>query len=129
VLVYDGDCAFCTRCVQWIERHLATRAELVAWQFADLAALGVPQARAEHEVVWIGADGRVDGGAQAVAALLIDSGGPWRILGTAMRSVPVRALAHLVYRLVADNRHRLPGGTPACVLPPDQRPGAGRQAP
>jgi predicted DCC family thiol-disulfide oxidoreductase YuxK len=127
-LIYDGDCAFCTTCVQWIERHLGTQADLVAWQFTDLPALGVPQARAEHEVVWLGTDGRVDGGAQAIASLLIDSGRLWRIPGTVMRVIPIRWLAHLVYRLVADNRHRLPGGTAACVLPPDQRPGAGRQA-
>ena len=30
----------------------------------------------------------------------------------------VNTLAGIVYRWVARNRHRLPGGTPACSLPP-----------
>ena len=38
--VYDGDCAFCTSCAQFIERRIPTGARVVPWQFADLAALG-----------------------------------------------------------------------------------------
>ena len=30
----------------------------------------------------------------------------------------VRELAAAVYRLIAENRHRMPGGSPACALPP-----------
>jgi|SRR5687768_14469807 predicted DCC family thiol-disulfide oxidoreductase YuxK len=125
VLVYDGDCAFCTSCVRFIEKRLPTRADLVTWQGTDLAAYGVTVQRAAYELLWIAPDGRVDGGAQAVASLLLDSGGVWRLVGAALRVVPLRWLAHLGYRFVANNRGRLPGGTPACALPADQRPGAG----
>jgi predicted DCC family thiol-disulfide oxidoreductase YuxK len=125
-LIYDGDCAFCTQCVRFVEKRMPTHAELVAWQLTDLAAYGVTAQRAEYELLWIAPDGRVDGGAQAVASLLLDSGGVWRLLGAALRPVPLRWLAHLAYRIVADNRGRLPGGTAACALPADQRPGAGR---
>src|SRR5687768_7431540 len=102
VLIYDGDCAFCTQCVRFVEKRLPTNAALVAWQLTDLAAYGVTAQRAEHELLWVTPEGRVDGGAQAVASLLLDSGGVWRPLGAALRLVPLRWLAHLVYRLVAD---------------------------
>ncbi|WP_020577732.1 polyprenol phosphomannose-dependent alpha 1,6 mannosyltransferase MptB [Actinopolymorpha alba] len=124
VLLYDGDCAFCTRSVRLIERWIRPSAALEPWQFADLDALGTTRARAEYEVLWVRRDRRVDGGAQAVARLLIHAGGGWALLGWSLRVPPIRWLAHLVYRLVANNRDRLPGGTPACALPADQRPGA-----
>jgi len=123
VLVYDGDCGVCTRAVRFIERRIPAKAEIVAFQFADLGTLGTTAARAEYELQWV-EDGRVYGGAQAVAKLLIDAGGGWRPLGLIARIPPFRWVAHGVYRLIADNRHRLPGGTPACALPADERPGA-----
>lgn len=123
VLVYDGDCGFCTSSVRFIERRIPTSAEVVAYQFADLDALGATAEQASREVLWVDRDGLVRGGAPAVAALLVDAGGVWRPLGAIMRIPPVSWLARGVYRLVADNRDRMPGGTPACALPADQRPG------
>jgi predicted DCC family thiol-disulfide oxidoreductase YuxK len=125
VLVYDGDCGFCTTCVRFVERRLRSRARIVAWQHADLAALGVTRAAAERAVQWVAPDGRVSRGAAAVGRLLVDSGWPWRLLGYPMFTPPVSWLAELVYRVVAANRHRLPGGTAACSLPPDRRPSGG----
>jgi len=128
MLVYDGDCTFCTFCVRFIEKRLPTPADLVTWQGTDLAAYGVTVQRAQYELLWIAPDGHVDGGAQAVAGLLLDSGGGWRLVGAALRVVPLRWLAHLVYRFVANNRSRLPGGTPACSVPAGRRPGGSRPA-
>jgi predicted DCC family thiol-disulfide oxidoreductase YuxK len=126
VLVYDGDCAFCTSCVRFAERRLRRRVncEPVAWQFADLAELGVGQARAEHEVLWIAPDGAVHGGAQAVAKVLLAAGGGWAVGGALMTLPPLKWAAHGAYRLIANNRSRMPGGTAACALPADRRPGA-----
>jgi predicted DCC family thiol-disulfide oxidoreductase YuxK len=125
LLLYDGDCAFCTSTVQLIERRVRPPAELVPWQFADLPSLGTTRTRVEREVVWIGRDGRVDGGAQAVASLLLEAGRGWAVVGTLLRLPLIRWLARLAYVVVSRNRHRLPGGTPACGLPPAQRPAAG----
>ncbi|HZC28007.1 MAG TPA: DUF393 domain-containing protein [Actinopolymorphaceae bacterium] len=127
LFLYDGDCAFCTRSVRWIERWVRPRAQLSAWQHADLPAVGTTQARAEHEVLWRARDGRIFGGAQAVAKLLLDTGGPWAVVGAVLRIPPFRWIARLVYRVIANNRYRLPGGTPACALPADQRPSGGRR--
>ncbi|GLW67029.1 hypothetical protein Arub01_52720 [Actinomadura rubrobrunea] len=126
VLVYDGDCGFCTASVRFVERHVPTSAQIVAFQFADLDALGTTAERAEYEVLWVDRSGRVSGGAQAIARLLMDAGGAWWPLGALLRVPPVRWIAHGVYRLVAANRHRMPGGTAACALPAAQRPGARR---
>ena len=128
VLVYDGDCAFCTRCVQWLEDHVHHRGDVAAWQLTDLAGLGVSQAEAEHSVLWVEPSGRVSLGAAAVARLLVSAGGVWGLAGRLMLVPPVSVVAAGVYRLVAVNRGRLPGGTAACALPADQRPGAARRS-
>ncbi|MFJ8042302.1 thiol-disulfide oxidoreductase DCC family protein [Kitasatospora sp. NPDC096147] len=130
VLVYDGDCAFCSSSAQFGERYpraslSAANWESVPFQFADLAALDalaggrglVSRERAEREVLWVTPAGRVYGGAQAVARLLMRSGGAWAYAGAVLTLPPVRPLAAWAYRWVAAHRHSLPGGTPACALP------------
>jgi len=90
----------------------------VPWQFTDLEALGTTAERASREVLWVATSGRISGGAEAFAAWLRFAGQPYRALGTAMDWPVVRQLAAAVYRLVARNRQRMPGGSPACALPP-----------
>ena len=113
MLVYDGDCAFCTRCAQAAEA-IGADAKIVAWQLTDLAELGIDEAQAATAVQWVEVDGTVRSGHEAVAATLGSAGGPWRIAGRAMLLPGVSWPAAKAYQLVADNRHRLPGGTPAC---------------
>ncbi|MFC8918065.1 thiol-disulfide oxidoreductase DCC family protein [Streptomyces sp. NPDC057116] len=117
VLVYDGDCGFCTTCVRFAERRLRPRCVSTPWQFADLDELGVSRQRAEYEALWVTPVGTVHGGSRAVAKLLLSSRGGWPVVGALLGLPGVRRAAHGVYRLVADNRHRMPGGTAACALP------------
>lgn len=119
--VYDGDCAFCTSCAAFIERRVPTHAAVVPWQFADLDALGLTVAQVESAVQWVGTDGTVASGPDAIALLLRDAGRLWRLPGTALQIPPVRLAAWPAYRWVADHRHLLPGGTAACALPQAQR--------
>jgi predicted DCC family thiol-disulfide oxidoreductase YuxK len=124
VFLYDGDCAFCTSCARFIERHIPTTAAVTPWQFADLDALGVSQDDAEAAVQWI--DPRLDqptraAGPAAIARLLVDAGSYWRTLGRLLDRRPVCWIAGRAYRLIARNRHRLPGGTAACRLPQADR--------
>jgi hypothetical protein len=77
VLVFDGDCAFCTTSVRLAERWLRPNCDITPWQRADLPWLGVDQPRAEYEVTWVTPGGLSYGGAQAVAKLLLG----WRRLG------------------------------------------------
>lgn len=122
VLIYDGDCGFCTRSVRLAVR-LPVSMSVRPWQEADLAALRTTEDRARHEVLWIDRAGRVFGGAEAVAQLLKSCRIPWPVFGWIMSAPLLRTIAARAYRWVADNRSRLPGTTPACRLPPDQRPG------
>ncbi|GAA3517031.1 thiol-disulfide oxidoreductase DCC family protein [Actinocatenispora rupis] len=118
--LYDGDCAFCTTCAGFLERHIPTSAEVLPWQYADLAALGVTQEQAEAAVQWIGAGHAA--GPDAIARVLRDAGSYWRPLGAVLGAPPVRWLAWPVYRWIARHRDRMPGGTPACALPQAERP-------
>ena len=125
VLLFDGDCAFCSSSVRFAERNLSPSLwQAVPFQFADLEALSmftdgqVTEERAVHEVLWITPNRRVYGGAQAAAQLLLRSRRPlWSTLGALLTLPPVRPVAAAVYRWVAANRYRLPGGTAACALP------------
>ena len=116
VLVFDGDCAFCTSCVHFVEGWIRPEAEIVAWQFADLPALGLSEERASEALQWVGRGGEVRGGHEALAAMLACAGAPWRLAGRVLLLPGISPLAARAYRLIAANRHRLPGGTPACKL-------------
>ncbi len=117
VLIFDSDSGFCTTSVGLVQRLVRPRCEAVAWQHAGLASLGVTAERARHEALWVTPTGRVYGGAQAVAKILLSGGGVWAVVGAVLTLPPVRWAAHGLYRLVADNRGRLPGGTAACAVP------------
>ncbi|MBE9375177.1 DUF393 domain-containing protein [Saccharopolyspora sp. HNM0983] len=123
LLVYDGDCGFCTRSV-FLARRLPARSGWAArpWQELDLAALRTTVDRARHEVLWIDADGRIFGGAAAAARLLRATSAPWSWLGALLTAPVLSSIAEWAYRRIANNRHRLPGTTPACSLPAEQRP-------
>ncbi|MGW0607863.1 thiol-disulfide oxidoreductase DCC family protein [Streptomyces sp. NPDC002640] len=127
VLVFDGDCGFCTSSVRVIERWVRPRCLSVPWQRADLAALGVSGDRARREALWVTPEGTVHGGAEAVARILRSAGGGWALCGAAMARPPLSWVARAAYRVVAANRRRLPGGTPACALPPPLPPADGPQ--
>ena len=121
-MVFDGDCAFCTSSATWVAERLArpghAEARLVPWQFTDLDALGTSATRAQQEVLWVAPDGAISGGAAAFAAWLRFAGRPYAGFGVILDWPVVRSLAAAVYRLIARNRQRMPGGSPACALPP-----------
>ena len=116
-LVFDGDCAFCTNCARFIERR-EPEADVVPWQFADLAALGPTEEEAIEAVQWVPAEGPTRSGHEAIAAVLESCGGIWRVIGRALLLPGISWVAARAYRLVARNRYRLPGGTPACRVEP-----------
>jgi predicted DCC family thiol-disulfide oxidoreductase YuxK len=115
VLVFDGDCAFCTSSARLLER-IGPEAVIVPWQLTDLDPLGLTEVEAMEAVRWVGADGSARAGHEAIAAALRTAGLPWRIAGRILLLPVISPLAAAVYRIVARNRHRLPGGTPACAV-------------
>jgi len=124
-LIFDGDCAFCTSSATWVAERLhrpdGPNVQLVAWQFTDLATLGTSSERTQREALWVTRGGEIYGGAAAFAQWLQFRGGAYGVPGRMMDLPGVRSLAAAVYRLISRHRHRMPGGTPACALPP---PGA-----
>ncbi|MFF7854658.1 DCC1-like thiol-disulfide oxidoreductase family protein [Streptomyces sp. NPDC007904] len=122
ILLFDGDCGFCGRTIEVARRTIQPRVQFIPWQYADLAALNVTEDRADREVLWISpADGKVHGGPRALSAVLMCGRKRWWWLGIALRLPPVNWMARGVYRVVAKNRHRMPGGTAACSLPAHMR--------
>jgi len=130
VVIFDGDCGFCTTSATWIARRLhradGQDPDLVPRQRAELEQLGTTQERASREVLWVDLDGEVSGGAEALARWLRFRGGAYGWLGRLLQAPVVSFLAAGGYRLVAANRYRLPGGTPACALPPPPASATGR---
>jgi predicted DCC family thiol-disulfide oxidoreductase YuxK len=118
--VYDGDCAFCTTCAEFIERRIPTRARVIPWQFADLESLGLTTEQCEEAVQWVSSTER-GSGPDAIALLLHDAGRLWQVAGSTLQLGPVRLAAWPAYHWIADHRHLLPGGTAACSLPQAQR--------
>ena len=117
-LVFDGDCGFCTASVNWLERWCRPAARFVPWQELDLAEHGLTEAQVTRAVQWLPVSGSapIRSGAQAVARLLLRARWPWRPVGALMMVPPISWLAALMYRIIAANRYRLPGSTPACAV-------------
>ena len=121
LLVFDGDCAFCARSVRFVEKRIRRHPEIRSWQSLDLDTLGLTQAECEEAVQWVGADGQRASAHLAVARTLIHGGRGWAILGRVVLLPGIRSLAGVVYRWIARNRHRMPGGTAECNLPASER--------
>jgi predicted DCC family thiol-disulfide oxidoreductase YuxK len=120
-MVFDGDCAFCSSSVRAMERFIKRRPRIVAWQFTDVAELGLTSAQCEEALQWVHEDGRIESAHMAVSRALMFGGKGWWLLGAVIRIPGISWLSGVVYRWIARNRHRMPGGTPACSLPQAQR--------
>lgn len=122
VLVFDGDCAFCSSIARWTAGRLPPGAGTIPWQFLDDPAdVGLTREQVAEAAFWIDEDGRAWRGHEAAALALQEIGGAWRWIGRLMLVAPIDRLAAWAYEVIARNRHRLPGGTPACRLPHGSR--------
>jgi predicted DCC family thiol-disulfide oxidoreductase YuxK len=117
LVVFDGDCGFCTTSVRFAKGRMRVPADAVPWQRADLGKLGLAEAACIEAVQYRDRSGRWHSAGRAVAAILIDSGLPWSALGRIARIPGIAWLFDRLYEWVAANRSRLPGGTPACEVP------------
>jgi predicted DCC family thiol-disulfide oxidoreductase YuxK len=116
LLVFDGDCAFCTTWVHRLERVLDRFPESQPWQWIDHEALGLSHHDVTH-YAWLIVDDERFRGHAAFAALLRRQGQTgWRFLGHLLVTPPFSWAAAAAYALIARFRHRLPGGAPACAL-------------
>ena len=120
ILIYDGDCQFCRLSLDFGIRTLTKFPKFVAYQKIDPAEYRLSMADVSSQVWLVGPsnEGLTPlGGHLAVAQILLDQ--PqfyWKWLGFLMKTPPFSFVADLVYKWVAKNRHRLPGGSRACKL-------------
>lgn len=117
ILIYDGDCGFCAHVLDRLRATLPRWPQSIPWQEADLDEHHLTEADVRHAAWWIPLDpAEKQSGAMAFSALLSwQHSPPWRLLGAALRTPPLSWLSRAAYRLVARNRHRLPGGSTACL--------------
>lgn len=130
VLIYDGDCAFCQRCLDWGQRVLPDFPQALSYASIQPEQFGLALEDVQQSIwlVDLGAPlnrrqagkAQLSGHRAAAEILLLQPtksrfGFGWRMFGyLIILGGPLSALA---YRLVAKNRHRLPGATEACELP------------
>ena len=115
VLIFDGDCGFCTSAANFVVARSSVPIEAVAWQLADVTKFGLTETQTAARVYFV-TGGEAFGGHLAFAQVLwLQRGIGWKALGWLMTVPPTCWLASLGYALVARFRHRLPGGTPACA--------------
>jgi predicted DCC family thiol-disulfide oxidoreductase YuxK len=114
LLVFDGDCGFCTRCARWAVRHGQGRVRVEPWQRLDLDQLGLTENEVTTAAYWVDDQGRTSGAHLAVGRCLEAIGGPYRPVGWLLRHRPVSWAASPAYRLLARNRHQMPGSSDTC---------------
>jgi predicted DCC family thiol-disulfide oxidoreductase YuxK len=117
VLIFDGECGFCTMAARRISAHFNAPATAVSWQQLGpdgLAAVGLTPMQAQQAAWWVGDDGRLSRGHRAVACALLEAGGWRRLLGRLVLAPGISWCAAGVYRIVVRYRQHLPGATQSC---------------
>jgi predicted DCC family thiol-disulfide oxidoreductase YuxK len=117
-LIFDGDCGFCTSTANYIVRTSSVPVTAYAWQLTDVSRLGLTEAQTADRVYLVIGDETFGGHLAFAYLLFIQRNWALKAIGWLMTVPPLCWLAFIGYRLVARYRHRLPGGTPACKLPP-----------
>ena len=116
VLIFDGDCGFCTTVSNFAVRDTRKPAVAEAWQLVDVSKYGLTKEETAKRVYLITGE-RTYSASRAVAHLLAYKKNlGFRALGFLLMVPPISWLAIPGYYLVARFRHKLPGGTPACKL-------------
>lgn len=117
LLVFDGDCAFCTLWVERLREALPVFPETRPWQWTEIADYALSQADVD-QYAWYITPSRQFAGHLALSAILRSQPGfGLRLAGWLLATPPWSWTAGAGYRLIARYRHLLPGGTPACAMP------------
>jgi predicted DCC family thiol-disulfide oxidoreductase YuxK len=117
MLVFDGECGFCTACATWAAKGWRLPVRAVPWQglgAQGLGAVGLTTAQVQEAAWWVDGSGRLFRGHRAIGKALLAGGGRRRLAGTLVLTPPSSWVAAGLYRLVVRHRHHLPGASPAC---------------
>jgi predicted DCC family thiol-disulfide oxidoreductase YuxK len=117
LLIFDGDCAFCTTSVNTLKRLLPVFPTATPWQWVELEQYGLNRDDVTR-YAWVVTSRHQYAGHLALSALLrMQPAIALRFVGHLIATPPVSWIAAIGYHLIARNRHLLPGGTPACAMP------------
>ncbi len=116
LLIFDGDCAFCTTWVNRLEAVLPRFPQTSPSQWADLDALGLTLDDVRQFAWYLTPTRRYRGHSAFSALLRSQPRVGLRFAGWLLATPPFSWVAALGYSLIARYRHLLPGGTPACAV-------------
>lgn len=121
IILYDGECSFCNRSVQFILRHDKRGCFRFAAQQGEKGRvlLGKHGLQELEGIVLVEAD-RAYSHSTAVLRICRGLPWPWKLAAAALL-VP-RPLRDGIYNIIARNRYRWFGRAESCLLPsPEQR--------
>ena len=116
ILIFDGDCGFCTSTAEWAAHRFHHGEKSIAWQLLpdgvlenySLTPMDVRQA-----AWWVSGSMR-ERGHRAIGQAMLAAGGLWTVLGWFILTAPFSWIAAAIYRVIVRWRYRMPGGTTAC---------------
>lgn len=122
LLIFDGDCGFCTSAVDALQKQMRTKFETIPYQFADLEKYHLTTEECSQRIYLIVNTAedteKQYSGHKAISKIWrIQANILWKALGWFIIIPGINLLSYLGYWLMAKYRHKLPGGTPACQLP------------
>ena len=117
ILIFDGDCGFCTSASNFCKTHSKTLIDIIPWQYARLSDYGLTEKQASSKVYFVDSTGSYAGHAAFARLLQLQASRFLKFVGHLIVLWPFSIVARVGYWLVARYRHKLPGGTPACKLP------------
>jgi predicted DCC family thiol-disulfide oxidoreductase YuxK len=116
VVIYDGDCGFCSRSVRFAQTRVAPNLVYLPSQKVNLADYGLTKADCEKALQFVSSDNQVVAAERAVIQILKQGNIGFRYLGLLMLLPGAKLLSKLGYQLVARNRGKLSGSTNACQV-------------
>jgi len=109
LLIYDGDCGFCTTTANYARRLLPDDVAVEPWQSLDLELYDLTMADVLSAAYFVDQEGTKHRGHMAVGVALGRMPVPFHPAGWLIRNPPVSWLAAVIYDLVARYRFKLPG--------------------
>jgi predicted DCC family thiol-disulfide oxidoreductase YuxK len=103
-LIYDGDCSFCIRCVEWLKIITKDKVEYLSFQSSRERFPGILIGDCERSIHWIDINGNVFEEAEAIFRTLASvSEKAWLLW--VYENIPGFALvAKSIYKIVSKNR-------------------------
>ncbi len=117
ILIFDGDCGFCTTTANWIKKKSKIALEIAPYQWTELGQYGLTTEEAAARVQVVVGDKVFAGHYCMSKLLLIQPNILLKLVGALMVLPGLDSISAKVYEWIAANRQKLPGGTPACKLP------------